>query len=116
VTPSEPFDLNPTPLADGLLIEINADVDVASSPVLRKKLMSLIEQETPERLAVDLTGVSFMDSSGVATLVEALRAQSTAGRRLILVGLQPRVRGILEISRLDALFTTVDDIAAAREA
>ena len=54
-----------------------------------------------------------MDSSGVATLVEALQVQRRKGRKLVLCGLQAKVRSIFEISRLDRVFQITEDAAAA---
>lgn len=109
-----PLDLAPEAMEDGVLVRLDRDIDLNTSPVLREALMGIAATETPSRLVIDLSGVSFMDSSGVATLVEILRAQQGAGGRLILAGLQPRVRGIFEISRLDTLFTIAADLDEAR--
>ncbi len=90
------------------------DVDLHRSPALRDQLRKAA-QKKPKRLVVDLSGVPYMDSSGVATLVEAMqitRKQSTA---LVLCGLQDRVRSIFEIARLDMVFKIVPDAAAAQD-
>lgn len=73
-------------------------------------------KQAPRRLVIDLSGVPYMDSSGVATLVEALQAARKSGAKLVLCGLTPRVRSILEISRLDTVFSIVADRAAAAAA
>ena len=70
--------------------------------------MSLL-QPGLSRLVVDLSGVSYMDSSGVATLVEAMQVQRQKDNKLVLCALQPRVKGIFQISRLDTMFTIADD-------
>jgi anti-sigma B factor antagonist len=77
--------------------------------------MELLDAK-PARLVLDLSRVPFMDSSGVATLIEALQLQRRAGSKLVLHGLQPKVRGIFEIARLDTVFTIVDGADAAQKA
>jgi anti-sigma B factor antagonist len=67
-------------------------------------------------MVVDLTGVQYMDSSGVAVLVEALQSQTRKGNKLVLCCLQPKVKGIFEIARLNMVFKIVDDVEAARTA
>jgi anti-sigma B factor antagonist len=102
-------------LSDGVCITLTGEIDLSQSPVVRQQLMQIVADK-PERLLVDLSNVSYMDSSGVATLVEALQAQRKNNGRMILYGLQPKVRGIFEVSRLDMVFTIVDDADAARSA
>lgn len=103
------------PLDDGLLVEIEGDIDLSRSPELRQALLGFAGEE-PQRLIVDLAGVQYMDSSGVATLVEALQHQRRHEGRMVLCGLGPKVRSIFEIARLDMVFTIVDDVEAARTA
>lgn len=88
------------------------DVDLTASPVLRNELKK-IHTTKPQRLVVDLEHVSYMDSSGVATLVEAMQIARKNGTKLVLCGMQARVRSIFEIARLDTVFTIVPDAAAA---
>ena len=71
---------------------------------------------SPKRLVVDLTQVELMDSSGVATLIEVLQVQRKDGRKLVLCGLQDKVRSVFEITRLNEVFVIVDDRSAAQQA
>ncbi len=59
---------------------------------------------TPERLVIDLALVEYMNTPGVATLVEALQICKRTNVRLVLCGLNDRVRAIFEIARLQAVF------------
>jgi len=88
------------------------EVDLSGSPVLRQELRR-IQVGQAKRLVIDLSGVPYMDSSGVATLVEAMQAARKSSTRLVLCGLQPKVRSIFEIARLDTVFTIVADADAA---
>lgn len=93
---------------DGVCVQIVGDIDLSCSPDLRVELLQVAAKK-PARLLLDLTGVEYMDSSGVATLVEALQVQKKASAALILFGLQPKVRSIFEIARLDMVFKIVAD-------
>jgi len=101
---------------DGVILRLQGEVDLTSSPQVRQTLLETVKNKDHSRVVIDLSDVSFMDSSGVATLVEALQAQRKAGGKLVLFGLQDRVRGIFEIARLDSIFTIVDDEQAATNA
>jgi anti-sigma B factor antagonist len=102
-------------LIDGVLIRLQGDIDFSRSPGLRGELMGLLRQNVP-RMVIDLAGVPYMDSSGVAVLVEALQTQRARKHKLILCHMQPKVKGIFEISRLNQLFTIAEDVAAAMKA
>ena len=99
----------------GEVVRLAGDIDFSRSPTLREGLLKRIGKK-PARLIVDLSAVPYMDSSGVATLVEALQAQRQAGGKLVLCNLQSKVRGIFEIAKLDMVFTIVDDVEAAASA
>ncbi|MCC7145998.1 MAG: STAS domain-containing protein [Phycisphaeraceae bacterium] len=102
-------------LPDGILVQLAGDIDFGKAPDLRVQLMQQL-QTNPKRLIVDLSKVSYMDSSGVATLVEALQGSRQAGGKMVLCNLQPKVRGIFEIARLDQVFTIVADQKSAEKA
>ena len=97
---------------DATILRPEGDVDLGTSRDLQLALKSALE-ERPGRVVVDLTKVPYMDSSGVATLVEAMqiaRKQSTA---LVLCAMQDKVRSIFEIARLDRVFTIVPSMEEA---
>ena len=66
-----------------------------------------------EKLVLNLSKVPYMDSSGIAVLVETLKELRKVGGKLVLTELQPRVRGVLEIARLDSIFHIAADDQAA---
>jgi anti-sigma B factor antagonist len=88
------------------------EIDLSRAPALRHRL-SEVQRGRPGRLIIDLSHVPYMDSSGVATLVEAMQVARRAGGRLVLCALQERVRSIFEIARLDMIFTIVGSPADA---
>lgn len=91
------------------VIAPQGDVDLTGSPALRAELK---KAAGAGKVVIDLGKVSYMDSSGVATLVEAMQTARRNKSALVLCALTERVRSILHIARLDAFFTilpTVDD-------
>lgn len=92
---------------------VRGDVDLRTSPQLRELLLDEA-QAASGLLAIDLSGVAYMDSSGVGTLVFVKREAERAGRRVVLAGVQPRVRSVLEITHLDKFFTIVADLGEVR--
>lgn len=95
-----------------MFVAPSGEVDLVSSTVLRQELKR-IQAERPERLVIDLSEVPYMDSAGVATLVEAMQTARKTSTKLVLCCMQEKVRSIFEISRLDTVFTIVDSPGAA---
>jgi len=99
----------------GTVLKPIGDIDLSQSSILRESIATANGRRRP-KLVVDLSEVPYMDSSGVATLVEAMQVARRQGTRLILCGLQKRVQSIFEIARLNDVFVicpTVDDAVAA---
>lgn len=95
-----------------MVVAPKSDVDLSRSPELRQALREASDRR-PDRLIVDLGEVGYMDSSGLATLVEAMRTAKSTGAPLILACMNQKVRAIFEIARLDQFFTIVDSVDAA---
>lgn len=98
-----------SPRTGVVVITPKSDVDLSRSPELRHALREAQDRK-PERLIVDLDQVGYMDSSGLATLVEAMRSSKSSGTPLILASMSKKVRAIFEIARLDQFFTIVDSV------
>ena len=99
-------------LGSAVVLRPIGDVDLSRASELRMLLTSALGP-APARLILDLREVPYMDSSGVATFVEAMQLSRKRGSRLVLCNLQPRVLSIIEIARLDTVFTIREDIDAA---
>lgn len=97
------------------IIAPEGDVDLSRSPVLRSALRQA-QTARPKRLIVQLGLVDYMDSSGVATLVEALQIARRNNTKMVLCGMKDRVRSIFEIARLDTVFTIAGTVTEAMEA
>ena len=85
---------------------VQGDIDLSRSVEFQHQLLLLLD-ENPQRLVVNLSGVPYMDSSGVASLVKVLSRTRRAGTTLTLVGLSPRVKSLFQITRLDGVFQIV---------
>lgn len=101
-------------LPNGVVVRVHGEIDYNRSPDLRVALMGVL-QANPGKVVIDLSAVPYMDSSGVATLIEALQVQRRNNQKLVLCCMQPKVRGIFEIARLHTVFTVAPDTKAAEE-
>src|SRR5215470_3728890 len=90
------------------ILDVSGDIDLASSPELRKALLRELREMRIPRLVLNLKAVEYVDSSGVASLVEALKASRDTGSRLILFGLNSAVREVLQLSKLLSIFDNAE--------
>lgn len=102
----EAIEIGQSSHGDAIVIEARGDVDITGSPVLRDAIREA-QQAKPRRMVIDLAHVPYMDSSGLATLVEAMKNAKPAGTQLVLCAMHDKVRAIFEIARLDQYFTIV---------
>ncbi len=82
-------------------------------PVLISNLFDLqsqIREIRAKDLVLDLTGVPYIDSAGVGVLVGAYEHRQKESRNLILVGVQPRVRAVLQVTQVERFFTFADKV------
>jgi len=84
-------------------VEVRGNVTIHSSPELRRALLPLFA-DGYSMIRVDLTEVGFIDSSGIATLVEGLKWARESGGRFVLAGLSDKVRDVFELAKLDTVF------------
>jgi anti-sigma B factor antagonist len=80
---------------------------------LRDSLYELVQGEVPRRVAVDLVKVDYLSSSGVAILVGLKRRVETKGGKIVVYHLQPVVRDLLSVMKLDRFFDIADDEGSA---
>lgn len=100
--------------SDGFTIfDISGDIDLAHSPQMRKALLGEIKEKRIPRVYLNMKNVRYIDSSGIASLVEGLKASRDAGTRLILYSLNKSVREVMQLSRLQKIFEIFDDEAQA---
>ena len=90
------------------IFDVAGDIDLSTSPELRKALLRELRELHIPRVVLNLKAVRYIDSSGVASLVEGLKASRDVGARLILFGLNTTVREVLQLSRLLKIFETYE--------
>lgn len=96
------------------IIRVEGEVDMFTSPGLRDKLLPFFERKI-KGIIVDLSGVSFMDSSGIATLVEGLQWSKRVNKAFVLTGLGTNVMNALCLTKLETVFTIEADTDAVYE-
>jgi anti-sigma B factor antagonist len=90
------------------VLALKGEIDLHVSPSVTASLNEMINKK-PERMVVDLSDVSYIDSAGLAALIEAMQKVEGYGGKFMLAGLQETVRSIFEISRLDQVFQIFPD-------
>src|ERR1700748_811715 len=94
------------------VLPLTGEIDLHVSPVVTASLTAMIEKK-PERMVIDLSDVTYIDSAGLAALIQAMQKVEAYGGKFLLAGLQETVRSIFEISRLDQVFQVFPDVDTA---
>ena len=94
------------------VLPLEGEIDLHVSPRVAASLGAMIEQK-PQRLVVDLSNVTYIDSSGLAVLIEGMQNVEAYGGKFILAGIQENVKPIFEIARLDQVFLIFPHVDAA---
>ena len=92
------------PASDHITVAVTGRVTVDSSPSLRSALLELLRRCAARVIVIDLSAVSYLDMSGMATLLETLKAAHERSVRLRLTGMSGQSRTLAEIAQLDAIF------------
>jgi anti-sigma B factor antagonist len=107
----EPLTISRTASGDWSVVTVAGEVDVATSPALSQALADELVEGV--RLAVDLSGVTFLDSTGLGVLVHALNGVVDAGGELRLVVTDPNVLKVFEVTSLDDVFVLCPSLETA---
>lgn len=99
---------------DTLEVELSGDIDLRYSPVMRQHLQSKAREQVPV-LILDFSRVKYIDSSGLATLVEYYQNSRSYSGKIALAGLSNRVRSIFDLVRLSEIFPIYPDVNSARQ-
>ncbi len=94
---------------------LEGEIDLHMSPTVSASLQEIIARK-PNRLLIDLSRVSYVDSSAIAVFIEAMQKVEKYGGMFGLIGLQDSVRSIFEFARLNQVFKIFPDLAAASAA
>src|ERR1700726_2436379 len=98
------------------ILDISGDIDLAHSSEVRRIVLTEFREKRTHKVILNLLEVNYIDSSGVASLVEGLKASRDVGSRLILFGLSPIAHEVLQLSKLLTIFEIYDTEEKALEA
>lgn len=96
------------------IVLLYGEVDLESSPKAREIMLDAVAKG--KKILVDLASVSYMDSSGIASLVEAFQRAKKREIGFALVSVNPAVLRVLNLARLDQIFTIHDNLESALNA
>ena len=96
------------------ILTVSGEIDLHVAPDLRARMLAALGRGGG--LLVDLSAVTYMDSSGIATLVEGFKKSKDAGARFGLVGVRDAPLQVLQLTRLDQVFPLYPTLADALQA
>lgn len=99
---------------DAVVVALSGEVDLQHSPLVRKHLMDLMFAR--RTVVVDMNDVAYIDSSGVASLVEAYQMARRNGTRFVLAAVSAPALRVLQLARLDRVFALADTVEAGLRA
>lgn len=94
------------------VLRLKGEIDLHVSPAVTQSLNAITE-EKPERIVIDLSSATYIDSAGLAALILAMQKVEAYGGRFFLTGVHETMRSIFEMSRLDQIFQIFSDVDAA---
>src|SRR5438270_5093679 len=94
------------------VLPLDGEIDLHVSPEVAASLRTMIENK-PKQVVIDLTKVTYLDSSGLAVLIEGMQNVQKYGGRFGLAGVQEDVKHVFDIARLDQVFQIYPDVDTA---
>lgn len=93
------------------LVTLSGEIDLETSPQARQIMLDTVDQS--ETVLIDMKAVTYIDSSGIAILVETFQRAKKKGRQVVFICLNPAVVRVLTLARLDKVFAIHTDIESA---
>ena len=87
------------PYGEATLVEVEGEIDLHSAPGFKAALLELSDS-LPAHVALDMAGVTFLDSTGIGALVGILKKTRSNGGQIVFFGAKPRVKRVFEIAGL----------------
>jgi anti-sigma B factor antagonist len=97
------------------ILPLEGEIDLHVSPDVAESLRTMTAKK-PKEVVIDLTKVTYLDSSGLAVLIEAMQNVQEYGGRFAVAGVQESVKHIFDIARLDQVFQIFPDVDSALSA
>lgn len=95
------------------VVALSGEIDLQNSGEVRDAVLRCLGQQRP--VVVDMGGITYIDSSGVASLVEGFQVARSKGMAFILASVSPAAMRVLRLARLDRVFVIAADLDAAVE-
>jgi len=89
-------------VGDAKVVEVDGDVDLGTSKLLRRTLFEALPRTA--RLALNLEAIRYIDSSGIATLIEVLKDSQRLNKEFVLFGLSPAVEDVFRLTHVIRIF------------
>ena len=93
-------------VATARIVDLEGDVDLSNSPGLRRTLFDLLGEA--QKLALNLEALRYIDSSGIATLIEVFKDAQRLRKDFVLFGLSPAVRDVFHLTHVNRIFLIFD--------
>ena len=116
VTPGSTIKISTRQLGGVTILDLIGDITLFNSPEIRKTVLSLLKDSHAPQLLINMTGVKYVDSSGIASLVEGLKVSRDLGVRFALYGLSKPAKTVLELTHLLHVFEVHETEAQALKA
>jgi anti-sigma B factor antagonist len=100
--------------AEGAVVELTGEIDLHHSPTLKLKL-SEVAKKKPPHVILNFSNVKYIDSSGLATIIDLYQQLKGYGGKLALASLSIEVRSVFEVARLHQVFSIFDSEEQAVE-
>ena len=104
------MDINTREEGGFAILELAGEVDLSCSPQARTRILECLESGS--NLLVDLSAITYIDSSGVASLVEGYQTAKKKQLKFGLIGVSQAAMSVLQLARLDKVFPIHDSVAA----
>jgi anti-sigma B factor antagonist len=91
------------------IVDVTGDITLYNSPEMRKVLLELLKEKRTPRVIINMLHVKYIDSAGVASLVEGLKVSRDMKSTFALFGLSRTAREVLELTRLIKVFEVYDN-------
>jgi anti-sigma B factor antagonist len=102
--PAIPGDGSAAAAGTTVLLEVNGEIDLSTVSVLKQAVLQAAEQSTTGHVIIEMSGVSYMDSSGYGTLLSATKNLRSRGGGVHLIGYSAPIERMLYITRLNTIF------------
>ena len=104
IPPTDSLEITVLPGDEGSTLCLRGRLNIDSSPAFRDRLLSILQAHSPQAVIVDFSEVSYLDSSGIATLIEGLKIARMRQTTLCVQGLQDRLLHLFQVTGMSTLF------------